>query len=140
MLVTDIVLDDYGFQSTPLREGRRTLTNKTNKTGLFQSTPLREGRLDCYAKPDVGKRISIHAPARGATCLHLHRYTHARDFNPRPCARGDLTAKVQDGLNLISIHAPARGATSDAYRSMIDATFQSTPLREGRLWWDRCTF
>ena len=57
------------------------------------------------------KKISIHAPPRGAT---------------RAVRKG---GHIED----ISIHAPPRGAT-DGYRIEIDSSglFQFTPLREGR--------
>jgi len=57
---------------------------------VFQSTPLHEGRPIPRESLDWIKRVSIHAPARGATRRlpavprGLHR------FNPRPCTRGDL--------------------------------------------------
>src|SRR5271165_6329126 len=33
--------------------------------------------------------VSIHAPARGATCGAMRRSTLTTGFDPRPCARGD---------------------------------------------------
>ncbi len=76
--------------------------------------------------------ISIHAPARGATCsdcIDAHcvkfqstplregrlKYVTLEDllknFNPRPCARGDGYTDAKEATN---------------------REFQSTPLREGR--------
>jgi len=78
---------------------------------LFQSTPLREGRRnigDAGKKPEI---VSIHAPARGATPLRLSRAWATNGFNPRPCARGDISS-VEKSLQMFQ--------------------FQSTPLREGR--------
>ena len=100
------------FQFTPLREGRRKITDvflkrmryfnsrpsargdvyvgtKIPKEGLFQFTPLREGR---------------------------HIYTAEKDylpnFNSRPSARGDAINLAPWGyFQVISIHAPPRGAT-----------------------------
>jgi len=76
--------------------------------------------------------VSIHAPARGATPSPRQTSRSLQGFNPRPCARGDLTAPVIKTLPLVSIHAPARGATQNAIASGISGQFQSTPLREGR--------
>ena len=78
---------------------------------VFQSTPLHEGRPIPRESLDWIKRVSIHAPARGATRRlpavprGLHR------FNPRPCTRGD---------------GSPRGAFVES------SAFQSTPLHEGR--------
>jgi len=77
------------FQSTPPRRGRRVLIADMTPLSTFQSTPPRRGRhkrsgsLICYVQ------VSIHAPAQGATRIHLHRGGHGR----------------------VSIHAPAQGAT-----------------------------
>ena len=121
------------FQFTPLREGRPHFPSRTITRGVFQFTPLREGRRLVainFAKP---RRISIHAPPRGATRMKcasckptLFQFTPLREgrhacrrhcvlryhyFNSRPSARGD--AKVwRQSCCLIE--------------------FQFTPLREGR--------
>ena len=101
------------------------------------------------------RKISIHAPARGATTAQKadnqwNRYFNPRpreggdctpselrrtrnDFNPRPREGGDLRTGVALGQNLISIHAPARGATPPSLDSFrIVNRFQSTPPRGGR--------
>ena len=56
--------------------------------------------------------ISIHAPAGGATRQDRERGRRKNYFNSRPCGRGDGLQGVQAILQaLISIHAPAGGAT-----------------------------
>ena len=77
-------------------------------------------------------RVSIHAPARGATfsfhffwCHNMFQSTPLHEgrrqaswlksvfcrFNPRPCTRGDRHM-IGGGMTFnVSIHAPARGAT-----------------------------
>ena len=35
------------------------------------------------------EKVSIHAPARGATVYDLYKEGRIEGFNPRPCARGD---------------------------------------------------
>jgi len=123
------------FQSTPLREGRRSPCPPSPRRTCFNPRPcargdrgnLVAGRMDC--------KVSIHAPARGATpppwkgsgSSGLFQSTplregrpgrgrggsgQARGFNPRPCARGDR-GKLLFSLSVF--------------------LFQSTPLREGRL-------
>ena len=98
--------------------------------------------------------ISIHAPARGATCTTHYSTAMSFYFNSRPCERGDQGPLLRRGQILISIHAPARGATWAAValaqlapisihapaRGATDREnnfstefkFQFTPLREGR--------
>ena len=76
----------------------------------FQFTPLREGRRGHQHAGRHHKAISIHAPPRGATLLR------------------DCSAQSDE----ISIHAPPRGATHLANDLPFVASFQFTPLREGR--------
>ena len=75
----------------------------------FQFTPLREGRRG-WLMEEFERRISIHAPPRGAT----------------------VAALTEDGDELISIHAPPRGATQSSHKRLQHCRFQFTPLREGR--------
>ncbi|SFL91240.1 hypothetical protein SAMN05421830_10922 [Desulfomicrobium norvegicum] len=97
------------FQSTPLREGRRSVVVPTYDSRWFQSTPLREGRLR----------------------RRRHDGKHHR-FNPRPCERGDADSSTNAAALAVSIHAPARGATVNRSAFSSVFWFQSTPLREGR--------
>ena len=71
------------FQSTPLREGRRTNILLKLTSGVFQSTPLREGRLSSYLT-----------------------FALLRRFNPRPYVRGDIDILGQTIQIIVSIHAP----------------------------------
>ena len=86
---------------------------------MFQSTPPRGGRLADQVKYTFlpSGRVSIHAPARGATRNPEPRGCWAgyyAGFNPRPRAGGDITRfepiSCRDHQD-VSIHAPARGAT-----------------------------
>ena len=55
------------FQFTPLREGRLTFERAYSRAlSEFQFTPLREGRRAAMADISAIKKISIHAPPRGA--------------------------------------------------------------------------
>ncbi len=98
------------FQSTPLREGR--LCSPWNNTGLdkFQSTPLREGRRRAQGYDRCVRCFNPRPCARGDK-KSISCPSKEHGFNPRPCARGDVRS---------------RGLWSGS-------TFQSTPLREGRL-------
>ncbi len=109
------------------------------------------------------ERISIHAPARGATTVanptpcpvqfqstHPHgvrprvasRDHRARDFNPRTRTGCDLSTPGTGILQIISIHAPARGATCLLLACSGIQTFQSThphgvrPGTSMRIWGD----
>ena len=128
------------FQSTPLREGRRTVAQMKAEskpvsihapargatTGRFTTSlctpvsihaPARGATVVCWFQIHK-QHVSIHAPARGATTAKTSNKSGSKSFNPRPCARGD----VVDGLNIlsgnnVSIHAPARGATQALLQS-----------------------
>ena len=124
----------WRFQFTPLREGRRRWPQRVGGPDrYFNSRPCERGDvddgLDALPGFDFNSRpcergdasrsagsprrlgISIHAPARGATCKWW-------------CALQSVP---------ISIHAPARGATYAVHGTEGNPdTFQFTPLREGR--------
>ncbi len=57
----------HTFQFTPLREGRLYFSDSTDIEQLFQFTPLREGRRMPGTGEPTARKISIHAPPRGAT-------------------------------------------------------------------------
>ena len=78
-----------------------------------------------------GKSISIHAPAKGATCRQACQPARARHFNPRSREGSDRLDLGYMLRRLISIHAPAKGATSLPPYTDTFAVFQSTlPRRE----------
>ncbi len=79
--------------------------------------------------------VSIHAPARGATCRVEHRHRPDQFVSIHAPARGATLrerAAVQSTIP-VSIHAPARGATSQLIAARRRSyEFQSTPPRGGR--------
>ena len=93
------------------REGRDLGIERRNRHGISFNPRAREGRDRrlCVANQLRG-RVSIHAPAKGAT-----RHGHGPH-------RGDA----------VSIHAPAKGATSPRMRKSRYETFQSTRPRRAR--------
>ena len=126
-------LGDEAFQSTPPRGGRPRRRAMRTLASAFQSTPPRGGRLvqaarccsGCQSfnpRPRVGgdvshrvehvglHRVSIHAPAWGATAASAPRPHHEP----------------------VSIHAPAWGATGVLFAYLCCGMFQSTPPRGGR--------
>ena len=78
----------------------------------FQSTRPRGARLDAVSVLVGHVRVSIHAPARGATRASSAQARPRSSFNPRAREGRDpaLTAAAW-ACSWVSIHAPARGAT-----------------------------
>ena len=98
------------FQSTLPQGERRSRPSVTAITANFNPRS-RKGSDSSGSAADCHIRISIHAPARGATRLHPHQ---------RPIFQ-------------ISIHAPARGATCIAFGKSVYVEFQSTLPQGERL-------
>ena len=98
----------------------------------FQFTPLREGRPDSVRYHFYTRKISIHAPPRGATKLtqlessfNQFQFTPLREGRPQQIAEGKLNALFQ--------FTPLReGRRRTTKRGTAAQLFQFTPLREGR--------
>ena len=84
------------FRSTPPRRGRPRRLARAGRFACFDPRP-RAGGDALSARVDEVERVSIHAPAQGAT------------WPPQPCT----------SPYLVSIHAPAQGATSWPHRSRV---------------------
>ena len=96
------------FQSTPPREGRPA--GRRTTLGYQGFNPRPRARGDPFLRGQGGRgRVSIHAPARGAT--------------------GGLS--VGDYYGRVSIHAPARGATSYSQISAALSGFNPRPRARG---------
>ena len=143
------------FQSTPPRRGRPLEAVGTQPQRMFQSTPPRRGRRVRHRDDHDAYEVSIHAPAKGATCADQRQMLRDRRFNPRPRAGGDAwPLRTRGSPSHVSIHAPARGRQSMRARlpsarvsihapargrRLVDQMlehrhieFQSTPPRGGR--------
>jgi len=144
------VIDHAEFQSTPPRGGRLRGRVPARRGLGFQSTPPRGGR---HRGPPTSQpvKVSIHAPARGATDLSGGSGAAARRFNPRPRAGGDRTPRAPTapsirfqstpprggrrpgfgfrvtGPTTVSIHAPARGATTGHRPTPEDTVYSFNP-------------
>ena len=99
------------FQSTLPRRERRL-----GRFGMYilyrHFNPRSRGGSDKLAQTNSFiLKISIHAPAEGATCLRRTICTHRRHFNPRSRGGSDVHQQEKGGEQHISIHAPAEGAT-----------------------------
>ena len=69
---------------------------KDARCDIFQSTlPRRERRVWHFAKTPI-QRISIHAPAKGATLQELDAVPDAADFNPRSREGSDRGRRWQN--------------------------------------------
>ncbi len=142
------------FQSTPPRGGR--LRNSVHDAQLseFQSTPPRGGRLDGIPYMTPAERVSIHAPARGATSVERHSQdspvsihapargatrhfrifdTSYTRFNPRPRAGGDCPDLPGRAPIRFQSTPPRGGRQIHSQERLLWSVFQSTPPRGGRL-------
>ena len=98
---------------------------------IFQSTlPRRERRATVRAFQDPA-RISIHAPAKGATCLFIVISYFVRFQSTLP-RRERLPACILSVIDdVISIHAPAKGATPKPQRIRPKNYYFNPRSREG---------
>ena len=142
------------FQSTPPHGGRPPHRGRLRPHTGFNPRPRMGGDGGC--KPySGGRRVSIHAPAWGATPLTSSATHSSFSFNPRPRMGGD-SRMVSEGAggtfqstpphggrplevmseeeNIVSIHAPAWGATEGAAILCIhDQCFNPRPRMGGDL-------
>ena len=109
-----------GLQSIP---GRQSNFNPRSREGSDRETRNKRSR----------GRISIHAPAKGATVdSFLCRLTSSISIHAP--AKGATYIDTQDVYYwTISIHAPAKGATCKMYGIFDASVFQSTLPRRERL-------
>ena len=78
-------------------------------------------------------RISIHAPARGATRQTSMNTTTLCYFNSRPCERGDRNICKKNSERAYFNSRPCeRGDLGATVDHLHQSLFQFTPLREGR--------
>ena len=99
------------FQSTPPHGGRPLVLRRPYE-GRFNPRPRTGGDVGHPGRWRGGGRVSIHAPARGATRIRRSgRGCMGGGFNPRPRTGGDVAWVPRLQTRGVSIHAPARGAT-----------------------------
>ena len=126
-------LGDKIFQFTPLREGRPRSCPALPRGEHFNSRPSARGdRAPSPCRPR-SKRISIHAPPRGATRQRLPARRRPPHFNSRPSARGDAAfASAEWAKRNFNSRPSARGDAFALLTILGVVVFQFTPLREGR--------
>ena len=99
------------FQSTRPRGARHPFHNTADLRSSFNPR-AREGRdLHCLIRHN-NTRVSIHAPARGATKSSWDGSVSMGFQSTRPRGARQLTGLLCGGRIRVSIHAPARGATA----------------------------
>ena len=124
----------HSFQFTPLREGRPAAPCfAVVIVSDFNSRPSARGdRAPSPCRPR-SKRISIHAPPRGATRQRLPARRRPPHFNSRPSARGDAAfASAEWAKRNFNSRPSARGDAFALLTILGVVVFQFTPLREGR--------
>ena len=120
------------FQSTPPRGGRRPRYRYRSPRRCFNPRP-RAGGDRVGLKLMHTLKVSIHAPARGATRRWSAVGVWNLEFQSTPPRGGRLKDLGDSNKELrVSIHAPARGATHAPMKSIETNMFQSTPPRGGR--------
>ena len=85
----------------------------------FQSTLPRRERRTVDVMRTATRKISIHAPAKGATQLCLMAASPVGNFNPRSREGSDRQMRAVPDGTAISIHAPAKGATYTGKRGRL---------------------
>ncbi len=144
------------FQSTLPRGERPRGSNRNRLRQTCFNPRSRAGSDQALLDSNGGVfRVSIHAPARGATSSSSPLPHAPRSFNPRSRAGSDAAGLITNAPRLfqstlprgerrsytrckrqrfwVSIHAPARGATAGNNRLNASDLFQSTLPRGERL-------
>ena len=155
MLKLPQIAIDWMFQSTPPHGGRQAAGqdprgvqasfNPRPRTGgdqpkdctvsylyyAFQSTPPHGGRRDQAGHLLSWHRVSIHAPARGATRAQGASHVLTRVSIHAP-ARGATPLGANRFIaRIVSIHAPARGATTKPFEYISPTGFNPRPRTGG---------
>ena len=111
--------------------GDGATTSWTTTPYGFNPRPRAGGDL-IDRKCNQKRKVSIHAPGRGATCLH-DRFRHGSAVSIHAPGRGATFAHASARDKLaVSIHAPGRGATTSTSPRSRETKFQSTPPGGGR--------
>ena len=110
------------FNPRPRARGDALSSSTLTYQRCFNPRPRARGDFERMGFPSL-YRVSIHAPARGATAPQKHKRSRGKSFNPRPRARGDLDKVLRARFVQVSIHAPARGATAYSWFSSMPTLF-----------------
>ena len=99
---------------------------------VFQSTRPHGARQETSGRR-ASSRVSIHAPARGATCRLENRRDRPLFRSTRPHGARTLRSRIGRRKKAVSIHAPARGATAWPALAPRASKFRSTRPHGARL-------
>ena len=151
--VVAIRWNDNRFQSTLPRRERLNQRLERWDTIPYFNPRSREGSDGIPTIAKIFCKISIHAPAKGATAILIEsffcdnkfqstlprrerlevftRHTQKMHFNPRSREGSDASANVVINVYVISIHAPAKGATGHKVTLVICPEDFNPRSREG---------
>ena len=118
-------------ESTRSREGSDTLGRACTDRAVSFNSRSREGSDGALLEADFCiTRVSIHAPARGATVSSVSSMGSISCFNSRSREGSNFTEVVRPRAKPVSIHAPARGATTSVEAiGLLEAVSIHAPAR-----------
>ena len=122
---------ECAFQSA-LPRGERHHTPRGVSGNAHFNPRSHEGSDIIRLAESLGMRISIRAPARGATTVSVCAEFSGSNFNPRSREGSDIDWVSNPLCNAISIRTPARGATRTWTRLPRLCRFQSALPRGER--------
>ena len=123
------------FQSTRPRGARRSTLYTAETFGAFQSTRPRGARHRVGMQDMGALRVSIHAPARGATGFSTGFQQPIVVSIHAPARGATFIVCALPVRTIVSIHAPARGATSKMGPHTSKMPCFNPRAREGRDLW-----
>ena len=120
------------FYSRPCGRGDPARRCAAAACGQFLLTPLREGRRMAFDDDTVAVDISTHAPAGGATIMHMMADT-TYIFLLTPLREGRPARSSRRVFCTVFLLTPLReGRPTTPARCSLTSIFLLTPLREGR--------
>ena len=120
------------FNPRPRTGGDALSMHFPSTPNKFQSTPPHGGRPGFPGTPNGTYKVSIHAPARGATIKTRTRPIRNGSFNPRPRTGGDRHAIKDKGYKVRFNPRPRTGGDRQRCQRLDTEAFQSTPPHGGR--------
>ncbi len=129
-------------ESTRSREGSDTLGRACTDRAVSFNSRSREGSDGALLEADFCiTRVSIHAPARGATVSSVSSMGSISCFNSRSREGSNFTEVVRPRAKPVSIHAPARGATTSVEAiGLLEAVSIHAPARGATISVKRLSF
>ncbi len=122
-----------GFNPRPRTEGDVSAPHSRHNRNMFQSTPPHGGRHGVFLAAATIVHVSIHAPARRATCPRRRRTTDMTMFQSTPPHGGRQGALVADDEAIKFQSTPPHGGRHlSSSSSVAVSVFQSTPPHGGR--------